>query len=118
MAGVARSSVAAVAAVQRARPLIYIYNGPLDVNSHILQYRELKKTCTWRSWYMSNGQNMSELVQDVYGLETLLPELLMGSRHRTLVPEEADYFFVPVLPACYMTHVAAQHDYPWFYRPT
>jgi hypothetical protein len=112
------STSPAASTIKRVRPLIYVYNGPLEVNSQILQYREWKKTCVWRSWYLSDKQNATELVQDNYNLEALLPDLLMGSLHRTLVPEEADYFFVPVLPACYLAQVAAQHDFPWFYRPT
>lgn len=102
----------------RPRPLIYIYNEPLKVNSHVLQYRENKQSCTWRRWYHASGKNMSDVTHDAYGVEYLLPELLMGSHHRTINPEEADYFFVPVLPSCYMTHVAAQHDFPWFSSAT
>jgi hypothetical protein len=114
------SSQAAVARrSKRRRPLIYIYNGPGEVNSHVLQYRDHKGTCTWRQWVHGERGNQTELVGEItYATEGFLPELLMGSRHRTLDPEEADYFLVPVLSACYMTHVSATHDFPWFYRPT
>jgi hypothetical protein len=104
--------------VHRPRPLIYIYNGPPEVNSHALQYREGKGACSWRYWHHDNGRNLTGFTHDAYAIEFLLPELLMGSKHRTLNPEEADYFFVPVLPTCWMTHVSATHDFPWFYQPT
>ena len=35
------------------------------------------------------------------GTEPLLLELLLMSRHRTLDPEEADFFFVPSLTTCF-----------------
>jgi hypothetical protein len=43
-----------------------------------------------------------------YASETLLVELLLASPHRTLDPEEADFFFVPVLSACYLNPVLGE----------
>jgi hypothetical protein len=118
-AAASSSQQALTATSKRRRPLIYIYNGPEEVTSHVLQYREGKSTCTWRQWLHMEGRNFTDLVGEVtYAVEGFLPELLMGSHHRTLNPEEADYFLVPVLSACYMTHVSATHDFPWYYRPT
>lgn len=40
------------------------------------------------------------------GSEPLLLDLLLGSGHRTLDPEEADFFFVPTLTTCWFHPIA------------
>jgi hypothetical protein len=40
------------------------------------------------------------------GSEPLLLELMLGSAHRTLDPEEADFFFVPALTTCWFHPIA------------
>lgn len=49
-----------------------------------------------------------------YPLESHLHELLLQSPHRTLNPEEADYFYVPVYASCFMEAVAGWADTPWW----
>ena len=44
-----------------------------------------------------------------FGLELALHELLLASPHRTLNPEAADFFFVPVYGGCYISR---------FFRPS
>ncbi len=50
-----------------------------------------------------------------YMLEPHLHELMLQSPHRTLDPDEADFFYVPVYASCYMHPVHGWADYPWFY---
>jgi hypothetical protein len=99
------------AASGRVRPLIYVYNIPDEVVSHILQYRTIKMQCGWRTY---TAQNATTLLFETYGLEVLLPDLLLGSGHRTLDPQEADFFYVPVLASCWMTYLQGIQDGPWF----
>ena len=42
-------------------------------------------------------------------MEMAVHELLLASRHRTLDPEAADFFFVPIYGGCYISR---------FFRPT
>jgi hypothetical protein len=81
------------------------------VVSHVFQYRRIKETCGWRIY---KEHNTTQLLQDVYGIEVLFLDMLLGSQHRTLNPEEADYFYEPVLSSCWMTYVQGEQDWPWF----
>lgn len=114
-AGATSDTAAAAAAVAatsgRVRPLIYVYNIPDEVVSHILQYRTIKVQCGWR---LHNTDNTSTLLFETYGMEVLLPDLILGSAHRTLDPSEADFFYVPVLASCWMTYLQGVQDGPWF----
>ncbi|KIZ06152.1 exostosin-like glycosyltransferase [Monoraphidium neglectum] len=47
--------------------------------------------------------------------ESLFHELLLQSPHRTLDPEEADFFYVPAYTSCYMWPVHAWADYPFWH---
>jgi hypothetical protein len=49
-----------------------------------------------------------------YPLESHLHELMLQSPHRTLNPEEADFFYVPVYASCFMEAVAGWADTPWW----
>ncbi len=40
------------------------------------------------------------------------------SEHRTLDPEEADFFFMPVYTSCFLHPVWGYVDHPWYYGPT
>ena len=48
-------------------------------------------------------------------MESHLHELMLQSPHRTLDPNKADFFYVPVYASCFMEAVAGNADYPWFY---
>lgn len=50
-----------------------------------------------------------------YPLESHLHELMLQSPHRTLDPEEADFFYVPVYASCFMEAVAGWADAPWWH---
>lgn len=65
------------------------------------QYRIAKGSCTWREWDAADHANFSNPTANVYALETLFHEMLLQSPHRTLDPEEADFFYVPVYASCY-----------------
>jgi hypothetical protein len=39
---------------------------------------------------------------------------MLQSPHRTLNPEEADFFYVPVYASCFMEAVAGWADAPWW----
>lgn len=39
---------------------------------------------------------------NLYAIESHLHELMLQSEHRTLDPEEADFFYVPTYLACFM----------------
>ncbi|PNH07165.1 hypothetical protein TSOC_006411 [Tetrabaena socialis] len=46
--------------------------------------------CLWRRWFEHNA---TDTLPWTYGVETLLHELMLQSEHRTLDPEEADFFY-------------------------
>ena len=52
-----------------------------------------------------------------YGTESLFHEQLLQSPHRTLDPEEADFFYVPVYTSCFIHPVYAWADMPFWYGP-
>ena len=68
----------------------------------------------WRTFHEGN---VSRPVHWTYTIETLLHEHLLQSGHRTLDPEEADFFYVPVYTSCFMHPVHGWADAPWFYGP-
>eukprot|EP00775_Hariotina_reticulata_P012387 gene12387-12521_t len=41
--------------------------------------------------------------------------MLLQSPHRTLNPEEADFFYVPAYTSCFMFPIFGWADYPWWY---
>lgn len=51
----------------------------------------------------------------LYGIETLMHELMLSSEHRTLDPEEADFFYVPAYLSCYLWPVHGWADFPSWY---
>jgi hypothetical protein len=100
----------------RVRPLIYIYNTPSVYQSRMYQYRKGKGSCSWRLFHGAEG-NMTDGNHNgtPYAAELALLESLMMSKHRTLEPEEADFFYVPVAGTCFLEAVVAEGDWPWFY---
>lgn len=58
--------------------------------------------------------NVSTLGSFSYGIETAFHELLAQSHHRTLDPEEADFFYAPVYAGCYAWPIYGWADFPWY----
>mmetsp|Transcript_28884 Transcript_28884/g.77805 ORF Transcript_28884/g.77805 Transcript_28884/m.77805 type:complete len:776 (-) Transcript_28884:785-3112(-) len=94
----------------RNRPFIYVYDLPPEFNAHMMQYRVDKHLCTSRVFEASN---VSRFVNYAYSLETHFHELMLTSEHRTLDPNEADYFYVPVHVSC-LADVIGKADKPIF----
>jgi hypothetical protein len=65
---------------------------------NLSQYRLMADHCTWRLWRERNESATLDYV--TYGAESHLHELMLQSEHRTLDPEEADFFYVPVYLTC------------------
>ncbi|GBF96649.1 exostosin-like glycosyltransferase [Raphidocelis subcapitata] len=101
----------------RLRPLVYVYDVPSTYAGRMLQYRLYKESCAWR-WFDAEYDNATLTSPYPYGAEPLLLELLLGSRHRTLDPEEADFFYVPLMATCWFHPVSGWADYPWWYVDT
>ncbi|GFR49991.1 hypothetical protein Agub_g12137 [Astrephomene gubernaculifera] len=85
-------------APQRKRPYVYVYDVKPEYSSDILQYRIERVNCKYRQWEL--GNNSVWITYNAYAVEPLLQELFLTSEHRTFDPEEADYFFVPIMWAC------------------
>ncbi|KAG2431439.1 hypothetical protein HXX76_009454 [Chlamydomonas incerta] len=98
----------------RRRPLIYMYDLDPLFNTRMLQYRLVRTSCLHR---MFKPDNSSSFVTHGYSIETYFTEVLMTSAHRTYDPEEADFFFVPLLVTCYFWPVLGWSDHPWFGMP-
>ncbi|KAF6158610.1 hypothetical protein GIB67_040124 [Kingdonia uniflora] len=88
------------ALVKKKRPLIYVYDLPPEFNIHLLEGRHYKFECVNRIY---SDQNATVWTDQLYGSQMAVYESILGSSYRTLSPEEADYFFVPVLDACIIT---------------
>ena len=98
---------------QRSRPLIYVYELPPRFNQVILQYRGNSGNCIHRVFHPDNSTGSNH--NSPYMIETGLHELLLQSSHRTLDPEEADFFYLPVYTACWQNPVHGYLDFPWFH---
>eukprot|EP00775_Hariotina_reticulata_P001698 gene1698-2044_t len=100
------------------RPKIFVYDMPSRFVGRLLQYRPSKQTCTWRVFSKSNYSMYTTSENEHswrYPLESHLHELMLQSPHRTLDPEQADFFYVPVYAACFMEAVAGWADAPWWH---
>ncbi|CAI5946693.1 unnamed protein product [Closterium sp. NIES-64] len=95
--------------VNRTRPLIYVYDLPPEFTFHNLEARQWKSYCGPRAYSHENDT----LFNDgwLYGLETAVFEGFLGSPHRTLDGDSADFFYVPLLGACI---IARSDDSPRF----
>lgn len=99
----------------RKRPLIFIYDMNPVFDQVLLQYRIDSGNCAHRIF---DGFNNSIPMSHVYCSETGLHELLLQSEHRTLDPEEADFFYMPMYTACLQFPIAGFLDHPWFHTPS
>ncbi|KAK9805311.1 hypothetical protein WJX73_000673 [Symbiochloris irregularis] len=108
------AAVEASRAQTRLRPLIYIYDLPSIYNTRMVEYRVNKGICFWRSFVEGNG---TSITQWTYSIAPLLHEHLLQSPHRTLDPEQADFFYVPVYTSCFMHPIFMWADAPFWYGP-
>jgi len=81
----------------RKRPLIYVYDLPPEFNSRLLQYRVERGYCMYKGFMPGNKTDWTGWT---YSVEGVLHESLLLSEHRTLDPEEADFFYVPAYSTC------------------
>ena len=108
----AKTSTVALKA-HRDRPLIYVYDMPVDLTTRMLEYKLGAGTCVHRV-FDEDGSTIWNSKE--YSIEVGLHELLLESPHRTLDPEEADFFYVPVYVTCYINPVHSYADRPWFHQ--
>ncbi|KAG7674943.1 hypothetical protein Ndes2526A_g07692 [Nannochloris sp. 'desiccata'] len=95
------------------RPLIYVYELHSKFNQLMLQYRFQRYSCTHR---LFEENNMTRFLDGWhYQAETGLHEMLLQSKHRTLDPEKADFFYMPVYVSCFYWPVYGAADFPWFH---
>ncbi|KAG2432503.1 hypothetical protein HXX76_008848 [Chlamydomonas incerta] len=83
----------------RRRPYIYVYDMKSDFGTDLMQYRIEGSHCLYR--HFAKGNQSSWVGYNAYGVEPVLHELFLTSEHRTLDPQEADFFYVPINLACY-----------------
>lgn len=102
-------------ATRRKRPFIYVYNLPAAYNTRMWQYRVNRGACVWRQ--QNQADNSTRFNFFTYAIEGYLHETLLQSEHRTLDPEEADFFYVPVYTGCFMHPVFGWADAPWWGAP-
>lgn len=109
VAEVVHTPAAAEALKDRTRPLIYVYDLDPLYNQRMLEYRldSGQERCVSRLYSVKNESLTSGWV---YALEMGLHEMLLQSKHRTLNPEEADYFYVPVYTSCFIHPVRDSAD--------
>ncbi|KAL4452535.1 hypothetical protein ABPG75_008197 [Micractinium tetrahymenae] len=91
----------------RKRPLIFVYELASDYSTLLMQYRQERNGCTSRHYVQGN---QTELSSWTFNVEPGFLEALLQSEHRTLDPEEADYFYVPALTSCYIEPVRGVAD--------
>ncbi|GBF92598.1 hypothetical protein Rsub_05212 [Raphidocelis subcapitata] len=98
----------------RRRPLVFVYDMPAPFVARLLQFRSDKAACTWRLFGgEGNGTTFTGSAWP-YALESFFHEALLQSPHRTLDPDEADLFFVPVYASCLIEAVVGHADAPWY----
>ena len=77
-------------------------------------FHMMQGSCWWRTFHEGNYSRPNDWP---YGLESLFHEQLLQSPHRTLDPEEADFFFVPVYTSCFIHPVLGWADMPFWHGP-
>ena len=91
-------------------PRIFVYE-LAESSTLLLELRADKRSCAHRFFDAANRTVWSSYT---YAAEVLLHEQMLASRHRTAVPDEADWFYVPVYACCLILPV---YDYvgpgPW-----
>ncbi len=80
---------------------------PVRFNHWLLETRMHAQDCVYRRYV--DGDNGTKWENYAFGMEMALHEVLLASPHRTLNPEDADFFFAPVYGGCYISR---------FFRPT
>jgi hypothetical protein len=85
---------------------VYVYELPGRFNTDLMEGRIKTADCMYRDYTPGNA---TRWLYSAFGMETALHEILLTSPHRTLDPETADFFFVPVYGGCYISR---------FFRPT
>eukprot|EP00899_Mesostigma_viride_P023972 jgi/Mesvir1/475/Mv11350-RA.1 len=83
------------------RPRIYVYELPPVFNTRVLQFRR-PALCTSRIFLSTPAPSLPGFNEWEYSFDYLFLEWLLHSEHRTLDPDEADYFYVPFLMSCYI----------------
>lgn len=99
-----------------ASPLrIYVYDLPAEFNSRLLQWRNQGSLGVHRAY---DGGNRSRFGSgSLYAMESALHEWLLDSPLRTLSPDEAHLFFVPIYAASlFMWPIAHFADVPYLGR--
>ena len=71
----------------------------------------LQTVCTYRTFA---EDNFTQWPNWGYRSEPALHEMLLHSKHRTLDPGDADFYYVPVYTSCYLWPVHGWADTPWF----
>ncbi|KAL1523164.1 hypothetical protein AB1Y20_018119 [Prymnesium parvum] len=94
---------------QALRPSIFVYELPTQFNNWLLETRMHPNDCAYRRYHTDRGSNQTLWDDYAFGMEMAVHELLLASPHRTLNPETADFFFVPIYGGCYISR---------FFRPT
>eukprot|EP00899_Mesostigma_viride_P028353 jgi/Mesvir1/8702/Mv26109-RA.2 len=95
------------AAAAARRPRIFVYELPPVFNAHLLQLRR-QGLCVSREYDIPDmAFNVSKPLplkfsEWLYNFDFMFLEWLLHSEHRTLDPDEADYFYVPFLTSCYI----------------
>ena len=84
-----------------ARPRIYVYEIPGDYNVFLLARRQSNDACAIREY--TDDSATAQWTPTLYGAEVALHEALLASPHRTLDPDEADFFYVPVYGGCFIS---------------
>ena len=77
----------------------------------LLQYRFSRSSCVHRLFNEANATQFHDIW--TYAIETGLHEQLLQSTHRTLDPEEADFFYVPVYIGCLAWPVLGSLQLSW-----
>lgn len=72
----------------------------------------MQTTCFWRNYAEGNNSLTSK---QGYNIDSLFHEQMLQSPHRTLDPEEADFFYAPVYTSCLIYPVLGWADTPFFY---
>lgn len=91
-------------------PRVYVYEVPPDYNMLLLARRLVPEACALRTYGKGNGPAWSS---NLYGAEIALHEALLSSPHRTLDPERAHYFYVPVYVGCFVSEFNRPYPRHW-----
>ncbi|KAL3919845.1 MAG: hypothetical protein SGPRY_005482 [Prymnesium sp.] len=83
--------------LKHTSPSIYLHNLTCGAPP---QRRHDKHFCVHRTYLQKNRTQYAYGIYQGYVLETMLHEWLLSSPHRTLDPDQADWFYVPVYASC------------------